>query len=266
MQNNYPIGIFDSGLGGLIVLKELKKILPKENFIYFGDTAHIPYGNKSERAIQEYSSKIVKFLNEKQVKTIVVACNSASSVAIKKIKEITSTPIIDVIDPAVKKACSLTKNNQVGIIGTEATINSNAYQNYIVKFNSSIQVIAQHCPLLVPIIEEGLHNHKIGINAIHLYLNTFNKKNIDTLILGCTHYPIMKETIKNYLNKNITIINSATETALAVQKFIKDNNLNNMGKFKQNNQYYVSDKTIRFHNLANQFLNSPIDHIYQIKL
>ena len=170
-----------------------------------------------------------------------------------KIKEITSTPIIDVIDPAVKKACSLTKNNQVGIIGTEATINSNAYQNYIVKFNSSIQVIAQHCPLLVPIIEEGLHNHKIGINAIHLYLNTFNKKNIDTLILGCTHYPIMKETIKNYLNKNITIINSATETALAVQKFIQDNNLNNMGKFKQNDQYYVSDKTIRFHNLANQW-------------
>ena len=266
MQNNFPIGIFDSGLGGLIVLKELKKILPKENFIYFGDTAHIPYGNKSENAIQEYSSKIVKFLNQQQVKLIVVACNSASSVAIHTIQERTQTPIIDVISPAVKKACVVTSNNQIGIIGTEATINSKAYQNHIIKLNPAIQVITQSCPLLVPIIEEGLYNHKIGVNAINLYLSAFKEKDIDTLILGCTHYPIMEESIKKYLNKKLTIINSATETALSVQKFIKTNHLKNIDKENQNDQYYVSDKTIRFHKLANQFLNRKIKHIAQIKL
>ena len=266
MQNNFSIGIFDSGLGGLIVLKELKKIMPNENFIYFGDTAHIPYGNKSQTAIQNYCKKIVNFFNHQKVKLIVVACNSASSVAIDQIIKTSQIPVIDVISPAVKKACDLTSNNHIGIIGTEATINSNAYQNDIKKINKNIKVISQSCPLLVPIIEEGLYNHKIGINAINLYLKAFNDQNIDTMILGCTHYPIMENSITNFLNKKIQIINSAKETALAVQKYINNKQTHNITKKFMDDQYYVSDKTKRFHTIANQFLNRKIKDIKQIKL
>ena len=277
MQNNFPIGVFDSGLGGLIILKELQKILPNESFIYFGDTAHIPYGNKSQKSIQKYSKKIVQFLNSQKVKLIVVACNSASSVAIDIIKDCAKSPLIDVISPAVKKACETTKNNQIGIIGTDATISSGAYQNNIFKFNKKIKILTQSCPLLVPIIEEGLYKHEIGLQAINLYLNSLKQSEIDTLILGCTHYPIMAKSIQNYLAPKISgllnykentihIINSSAETATTVQEFLKNNKMENLNHNKKEDEYYVSDKTIRFHTIANIFLNKKINNINEIEL
>ena len=263
-KNNYAIGVFDSGLGGLTVLHELKQIMPYEKFIYFGDTAHIPYGNKSKSTIEKYCLDIINFLETKKIKLIIVACNTASSVALKKIKKHTKIPIIDVVSPCVLNAISKTKNNRIGIIGTETTISSKSYQKQIRTINKNIKIFSRSCPLFVPVIEEGETQQQFVIDIAKFYLNKFNKHNIDVLILGCTHYPMIKDIIKKTLNSNIRIIDSAISTAKHVNDYLDNKNNKSDNNKIVYDEYYVSDKMVRFYDIANMFLKQKIKKIIQI--
>ena len=253
-KNNKPIGVFDSGLGGLTVLKELKKNMPNESFIYYGDTAHLPYGNKSKEAIIEYSKRIAKFLYIKKAKALVVACNSASSVALEILEKIYPIPILNVIDPSINYAVQSTKTKRVGIIGTETTINSNTYKKKFHNIDSSIETINQACPLFVTIIEQGLIDKPFTIEITKFYLKKLNISGIDTLILGCTHYPVMHNIFNKVINKDIAIINSAKATAIYVKKYLIKQEIAAQGKDKKFDEYYVSDKPEHFDSLARIFL------------
>ncbi len=262
--NNLPIGVFDSGLGGLTVLNELKTFLPDESFIYFGDTAHVPYGNKSKESIIKFSQSIIDFLDSQPVKLIVVACNTVSSLALQDIK--TKTPIISVIDPVFNYFDNNIKSiKSVGIIGTSNTIKSESYVQLIHNLKPKLPIYAQACPLLVPIIEEGLENHKITQIILQDYLGEIKQHNISLLILGCTHYPIIKNHISNILSHNVDIVDSAELTA----SYVKDYLINNNVLYKQKEatiKVYVSDKDRKFKFLSKNFLNHQIDMIKKIEI
>jgi len=260
-----PIGIFDSGLGGLTVLKKLNKILPKEEFIYFGDTAHVPYGNKSKKTIIRYCKQIVQFLETKKVKLIIVACNTASSTALEVIKKTSKTPIIDVVEPSIKKAIKITKNKKIGIIGTKTTIESKKYQNEIKNNNNRIQTYSQACPLLVPIIEEALFDHPITKEAINIYLSNI-KADIDTLILGCTHYPLIKNLISKSISSKVAIVDSSIETANKVKRFLINNQLTTGDTNIKTNTIYVSDDPQKFSITAKKLLNENLNNINSFEL
>jgi len=255
-----PIGVFDSGIGGLTVLKALKKLMPKENFIYFGDTARVPYGNKSPKTIVNYSIENTAFLVSKGIKALVVACNTSSCYSIETLKRKFNIPVIGVVKPASLKAVLVSKRKQIGVIGTTSTINSGKYKEEIFKFykkyypylNGKLKIYQKACPLFVPLVEEGLHNSNIAYQTANLYLNELKGK-VDTLVLGCTHYPLLKGVIQDIL-PNVKIIDSAYQTALALRNFlIKFNLLNDKNK----NPYlkiYVSDKNDNFVRLAKEIL------------
>jgi len=259
MINNKPIGIFDSGLGGLTVLKVLSKELPKESFIFFGDTAHVPYGNKSKENIKIFSNAIIKFLLNYSVKMIVVACNTVSAVALSDIQKTINIPIMGVISPLKSYLKFQPKYKKIGIIGTENTINSKAYSKVIHNYNSKIEIYSLACPLFVPIIEEGLENHKIAYLVAENYLQPLLNKKLDLLILGCTHYPIIIKTIKSILPQKTIIIDSATIIATEVKKYINNNNLYSENQ-EQNIKAYVSDKPKQFQKNSAKFLgNQKLD-------
>jgi len=260
-----PIGIFDSGLGGLAVLKNLTKVLPNEKFIYFGDTARVPYGNKSKETIIRYCKQIVDFLESKNVKLIIVACNTASSTALEILQKTSNIPILDVVAPSIKKATKITKNKKIGIIGTKTTIDSRKYQNEIKKINNKIQTYSQACPLLVPIIEEALFNHNITKEAVNNYLSKI-KANIDTLILGCTHYPLIKNLISDSLKNNISIVDPSIETPKDVKSFLIKNQLLSTKNSTEKNKFYVSDDPQKFSLTAKVLLNENLNNIKSIEL
>ena len=252
---NQHIGIFDSGLGGLTVLKELKQKMPNEKFIYFGDTAHVPYGNKSSETIIKYVLKIIQFLKQKKIKLIIVACNTASSVALENIKDSTDIPVVDVISPSIRAACALTDVKTIGIIGTEATINSRSYYKKIKEHDKNIKIIDKTCSLFVPLIEEGLFNHNIASKIVQMYFDKNFCHQIDTLILGCTHYPMIKNTILNHIDSTIRIIDSAQITANYVKEYLTKLSIHNKTVHSTlYNEYYVSDQMARFNEIANMFL------------
>ena len=253
------IGIFDSGVGGLTVLKEVRKVLPNEKIIYLGDTARVPYGEKTQDLIVRYSKQIVDFLIEKKVNTIVVACNTATSLALDELNKTFKTPIIGVIEAGVRTALYTTKNNKIGVIGTKATINSQKYETEIKKRNHEIEVYSKSCPLFVPAIEEGIVKGKL------MYLDDFKDK-IDSLILGCTHYPLLKETISN-IYPNIKIVDPAKETAQDLKEIlIKKNLLKNDAEKGHEVEYFVTDGQDKFKEIGIMFLNENIDHVNLIKL
>ena len=226
MNLSKPIGIFDSGIGGLTVLRELKKLLPNESFVYIGDTAHVPYGNKSNDSIIKFSKKLTNFLVEQHnVKLVIVACNTASSIVINDLNKSFSVPFIDVISPL--KSYLLKPNNEfiqnIGVIGTHNTISSNAYYKFLKEININFKIISKACPLFVPIIEEGLAGHKVSKIMIAEYLDSIIKNNIHALILGCTHYPILLNQISSYLSKDIKIINSAYVVAKYTKEYLNEN-------------------------------------------
>ena len=225
-MDNRPIGVFDSGLGGLTVVKALKKLLPNESIIYFGDTARLPYGVKSKDLVKQYSIQITKFLIQKNAKIIIIACNTATAMALNVLRnKFSSNPIIGVIEPGVQQAILKTNNKQIGVIGTIATISSNAYEKSIKEKNTEIKAISKACPLFVPFVEEGwIQGTALNEIAEH-YLSIFNN-NIDTLILGCTHYPLLKNTISQH-TKNITLIDSAYAVAIDAHKKLQENSLMN---------------------------------------
>jgi glutamate racemase len=257
-----PIGIFDSGLGGLTVLREVRKILPNEEIFYFGDTARVPYGEKTKELIIRYSKEITDFLLSKNISALVVACNTATALALEELKAAYDIPVIGVIEAGVRSALSVTKTNEVGVIGTKATINSEKYKQEIHSKNKNIAVYQKACPLFVHVVEEGLLEGEIVESIIKHYLGDFDDK-VDTLILGCTHYPLLKKEIQK-IYPDLKIVDPAMETALDLKKILTENDAieNKKGKVK----YYVSDGVQNFRNIGNMFLDEEIEDIELVKL
>lgn len=248
------IGVFDSGLGGLIALKKIIKKCPNYSTIYLGDLAHLPYGNKSKQTVTELSIQNVKFLISKKATIIIIACNTASAYALPKLKsQFSKTIFLDVITPAVKKALSATKNNRIGVIGTKATIQSSAYSKAIKRINPRAKVKIQACPLLVPLIEEGWEKQPETFQILKKYLDPLKKEKIDTLILGCTHYPVLKRKIKEILGNKIKIIDSAHQAALELKNYLEKSKLKISKKPKR--QFFVTDFSPGLEKISLRFLS-----------
>lgn len=268
-KNSYsksPIGVFDSGIGGLTVARSLFEILPNENIIYFGDTARLPYGTKSKETVTRYSIEITKFLLNKNVKMVVVACNTASSVALNYLRKISDVPVIGVIKPGSKAAISKTNNFKIGVIGTLGTVQSFAYKTQIQKYDRNINVFSKACSLFVQLAEDGWTENKIAEMIAKEYLDEFKAHNIDTLILGCTHYPILKKTISKVLGKKIKLIDSGEETAKEVKRILGEKNLLNTQKKKGQHKFYVTDFQKKFKEISERFLGQPIHDVKKVKL
>jgi len=257
-NNNSPIGIFDSGVGGLTVAKTISQVLPNETIIYFGDTAHLPYGDKSKESIQNYSIKITQLLIEKGCKAIVIACNTASAHAFSTLTEkFPNTPIINVVDPTVELCTKKYPNGKIGVIATKGTVKSRVYPRKIQKINPKTQVPQNATPLLVPMIEEGYFNNNISKTIIHSYLSNKNFKNIDALILGCTHFPLIKKEVESYFKKNVEVIDSASVVAKYLKEVLKKNNLLSDKKVDKN-LFLVSDFTSSFEKTSKLFFGEKI--------
>jgi len=241
-QSSLPIGVFDSGVGGLTVLKEIIAHLPNENFLYLGDTARVPYGTKSNAVIKKYALQMADFLLKKKIKLLVIACNTISSIARDDILKRVNIPVIDVVRPTAEYAYQKSKSKYIGLIGSPATIKNNFYQKYFDAQKKKARFKTQECPLFVSIVEEGLANHKIAKDAAEYYLKKFkNHTKTDTLILGCTHYPVLKNLISKNIDKNISIIESGYPTVLKLKQVLEEQNLLNQKNEKGAVEYFCTD-------------------------
>ncbi len=260
MQKNAPIGIFDSGIGGLTVAHAIKAELPNEDLIYFGDTAHLPYGDKSTATIQAYAIKIADFFLQQQCKVIVIACNSASAAANELLKEYVASraTIINVIEPMVDYVAAHHTNQQVGVIGTKQTINSNIYANSIASKKVGIRVSSLATPLLVPMIEEGFLHNNIAQDIIQKYLGDESLAHINSLVLGCTHYPLIKEELNIFFEGKVDMLDSSIITAKSLKEFLAQNELLNGASAEGNNSFFVSDLTESFKHSAKLFFGKPV--------
>ncbi len=261
IKNNYSIGVFDSGLGGLTVVKELMRQLPHESIVYFGDTARVPYGTKSKEAIIRFSKENVAFLLKHNVKMIVVACNTSSSVALTALRQTFPLPVVGVIHPGAKKAVAVTRTKRIGVIATLATINSQAYTRNIHAFDASVRVVSQACPLFVPLAEEGWFKRKVTLDIAREYLQPILAKKVDAVILGCTHYPLLKSVVQKVVGKKVKLIDSAKEVALEVKKMLLDMGLRRKANSKPKHVFWVSDQPQQFLKLARRFLGYAIKNI-----
>ncbi|MFC1645908.1 glutamate racemase [Candidatus Omnitrophota bacterium] len=259
---NRSIGVFDSGVGGLTVVRELFKKLPNERIIYFGDTARVPYGIKSKSTIIRFSLENILFLLKQNVKLIVVACNTSSSIALPLIKRHFRIPIVGVITPGVKEAVFSSKNKRIGVIGTKATINSGAYQKEIKKLDPQIKVFVRACPLFVPLAEEDWLNEESTRDIARKYLSPFKKAKLDTLILGCTHYPLLKNTIGSFLGKRVRLIDSSEQVALETKHIMaRAGMLANKRRKDSKDIIYVSDESESFREVAKRILGNKFTNI-----
>lgn len=261
-DNRYaPIGVFDSGVGGLTVAREIMRQIPNEQIVYFGDTARVPYGSKSPETVTRYSRQIVRFLQAQKVKAIVVACNTASACALDTIEEEIDIPVIGVVKPGAKTAVDVTHNGKIGVIGTAATIQSGLYATYINELNEQVQVIGKACPLFVPLVEEGLLEDPVTDEIAMRYLSELIDVGIDTLILGCTHYPLIRATIGRTMGEKVTLVNPAYETAVELKRLLESKNLLNdhpstLGTNKY--RFFVSDAADKFKTFANSIIKYGI--------
>lgn len=260
-----PIGIFDSGLGGLTILNALHRTLPREDLIYFGDTANVPYGSKSKEAVTKFSLAIARFLEKQGVKLIVAACNTASAQALGKLRKEISVPVMGVIEPGAQKAIESTLNRRIAVLGTEGTVKSNAYPKAILKRDHKIRIVQQACPLFVPLVEEHLGKKPATQLIARDYLNRVKKSGADTVILGCTHYPILKTVISDILGRGVTLVDSADTLAQAAHDFLIE-----QGKFQTKGKgrvrIYASDDPARFKRLAGYLLEEKIGKVHLKKL
>lgn len=263
--DNRPIGIFDSGIGGLTIADGLIRLMPNESMIYFGDTQHLPYGDKSAKTVQRYSLGISEFLKKNDCKAIVIACNTASALAYDVVKErFPDIHVFNVIDPVVQEAAK-TDVSKVGVIATRATIKSDIYAKRITAFNENIKTVSLATPLLVPMIEEGFHNQNVSSEIISTYLSDPSLENIEELILGCTHYPLIKEEIKKYYGGSVKIIDSPSIVAQHVYDVLKAKNmLNNTGKADY--RFFISDLTDSFEASADKFIHFDSIQLKEEKL
>ncbi len=266
MNNKQAIGIFDSGMGGLTVVKEVIANLPNENIIYFGDTARVPYGPKSKETVIRFSIENILFLLRHNVKLIIVACNTASSVALADIEKNFKVPIMGVIEPGVKEAVRISRNKRIGIIGTKTTIKSRAYEHQIKKLNSKIKVFSQACPLFVPLVEEGWLKTKITKEIVADYLLPLKNKNIDTIVLGCTHYPLLKPVIQEVFGLKVKLIDSARQVANEAKQILANQGLLTSAKAnKQKNiSFYVSDEPDNFAKQGEKFLGFALNKVRKV--
>jgi len=258
MSSKAPIGVFDSGIGGTTVVKELMKSLPNEKIVYFGDTARVPYGNKSKETVITYSRQIAGFLLSQGVKAIVIACNTASALALETLRHELDVPVIGVVKPGAKAAAEATRNNRIGVIATRATINSGIYEEFLHKTDPEIKVFTKACPLFFPLVEEGWIADDITRQIIHRYLDDLLEKDIDALILGCTHYPLLAEEIRKVAGKGITLVNPAFECAREFRYMLEENDLLCEEKQEPRHEFYVSDGPEAFAELAGEFLGEGI--------
>ena len=263
-----PIGVFDSGVGGLTVAREIMRNLPKEDIVYFGDTARVPYGSKSKDNIIRYSRQIINFLKTKGVKVIVIACNTASALALDAVKDEFDIPIIGVVEPGARAALSVTQSKKIGVIGTEATVRSSMYEQIIQRANPEVEVVAKACPLFVPLVEEGFKKHHVTDEIIDFYLADMKESDIDALILGCTHYPLLRSKIREYVGEKITLVNPAYETAMDLKQILREYDMENPDIEGDHGSYsfYVSDAADKFKQFANSILPYDIETTKQINI
>lgn len=265
MSDPRPIGIFDSGVGGLTVLRELRRALPKENFIYLGDTARAPYGTKSRQTVSRYARECAQLLVAQEVKLIVVACNTASALALTALQEKIDCQVIGVIEPAVRAALSAAHTGNLAIIGTEATIASGAYQNALLTHNAQLKIAAVACPLFVPLVEEGILQGEIVQLAIDRYLAGLKGASIDTIILGCTHYPLLLPALQQYFGDSVNLIGCAKAVAEDSQELLSSMTaLSEAGAGQA--KYFVTDDVARFNRVARVFLQDMTVNAAQIEL
>jgi glutamate racemase len=263
--NNYPIGVFDSGFGGLTVLSAIIETLPLESLIYFGDTAHVPYGSKSKNIVIKYSKEITSFLMRCEVKLIVIACNTASAFALSILQKTLRVPVIGVIEPGSKAAVYASKNKKIGVIGTEGTISSKSYLREINKISQS-EVYQQACPLFVPLVEEGWSSGEITDSIVKKCIEPLLDKKIDTLLLACTHYPLLREALEKNVGGNVMLIDSAKATAQEVKNILKETCLLADVKNKKFLKFYVSDNPEKFQTIGKRFFSKKISIVKKIKM
>ena len=257
-----PIGIFDSGVGGLTVFKEIRKRFPFEDIIYFGDTARVPYGPKSRNTVIEYSIQNARFLIQQGAKIIVVACNTSSATALTQLQKLLPIPVLGVIEPGALSAVKTSNNKRIGIIGTEGTIRSQAYSSAISKLDGSCNVFSKPCPLFVSLAEEGWEDHEVTQLTIKEYLTSLLQNDIDTLVLGCTHYPILKSSIQKFVGNKITLVDSAEAVTDKLDEILPNRESEVIGE----DRFYVSDNEEKFNRIASKILDMELDKLIKVKL
>ncbi len=258
------IGGFDSGIGGLTVLHQIIETLPRENTVYLGDTARAPYGTKSVETVLRYSFENSQFLVDKGVKMVIVACNTSTAIALSRLKDTLSIPVIGVIEPGVRRAVTGTKNKRVGVIGTEATIQSGAYTRALKAADAKIEVYSRACPLFVPLVEEGWIDNGVVEMTVKAYLDSLKQSGIDTLILGCTHYPLLKKAIRKFMGGAVRLVDSAEETAKEVEQVLKQAALGRkVGK--GGHSFFVTDAPDRFIKVGRRFLGEKVESAVRIE-
>lgn len=265
-KTNQAIGVFDSGIGGLTVVRALMERLPFENIIYFGDTARVPYGVKSVETINRYAMQITEFLLKKDVKLLIVACNTMAAVAYGAIRDLSPVPVLEVIEASARLAVSETRNKTIGVIGTPATINSNAYARAIHQMDRDAKVFSQSCPLFVPLVEEGWLDHEATKLVAEEYLKPVMAEQIDTLVLGCTHYPLLKPLFQDIVSANVKLIDSAEAMAEIAADLIHRKNLGNTSRQSPDYLFYVSDVPYRFQTIGERFLGRTLTRVEMVRL
>ena len=268
-ENEKPVAVFDSGLGGLTVFREILRQLPDENLIYFGDTARVPYGSKSRETIIHYTEQILNFLRTKEVKAIVVACNTVSAYALEELKDRVEVPIIGVVKPGAYAAVKQTKSRRVGVMGTEGTVRSGLYPSYIHEIDPSVLVFQKPCPLIVPLVEEGLWEDPLTTEAVRRYTRVFREEHVDTVIMGCTHYPLVRDTIRKVLGDEVTLVNPAYETTAALKRVLEEKDLLRAMDAPVTGppyRFYVSDDPDKFKEFASRVLRFDIPETRKIDI
>jgi len=267
-DRNAPIGVFDSGVGGLTVAREIMRQMPDERIVYFGDTARLPYGSKSKDTIIRYSRQICRFLQTKEVKAIVIACNTASAYALDAVERELDIPVIGVIRAGARTAVEATRNGKIGVIGTEGTIGSGIYTEEMQKIRHDIEVVGKPCPLFVPLVEEGLLHDSVTDEIASRYLSTLKGRFIDTMVLGCTHYPLLRSTLRRLMGEDVTLVNPAYETAIELKALLAERGLACDPETMEGEKYqfYVSDMAEKFTAFATSILPNEVKETRKIHI
>ncbi len=265
-RKKLSIGVFDSGVGGLTIVRELLKFLPHESVIYLGDTARVPYGTKSRSTVLKFTTQAIEFFTTKGIKMLLIACNTSSSLALPDLKSEFDFPIYGVIEPGIREALNVTRTGRIGVIGTRATISSNIYQKKLKALNPDVEVFSCPCPLFVPLVEEGWIDDPITYKVARRYLDNLKKEDIDTLILGCTHYPLIKDVIQYVMGKNVALVDSARAFAYEIKEELKKLDLENDSNNNSQYEFYVSDEPEQFKQLGSFFLGKEISSVNRVDL
>lgn len=265
-RRNLPVGVFDSGVGGLTVLRELTRLLPNERFLYFGDTARVPYGAKSPETVRRYAREVTAFLRARGVKAIVVACNTASSVALPDVRREARVPVLGVIEPGAEAAARATRTKRVGVIGTQATVASRAYERALRRRDRRIRASSRACPLFVPLAEEGWGRKPAALAIARAYLAPLRARGVDTLILGCTHYPILKGVIARVMGPRVRIVDSARTAAMALRALLRERAMLAPPARRGATAYFVTDDPTRFRRVAERFLGRGARNVRRVSV